>query len=183
MRVFLTGMTILILSSCSNIAKEPSEFVAKQQVALPNDLEVYNSSLQLNQVTSGKSKFQFKIFTAVNTSCATCLAKIEQWEQFSQDANKCAKTLVVPVCNSKDKFEMLKFLIETKIDRKLNVTLLLDSSNSFQKLNPELASATTGLSVLTDAANSVLFTGNPTETPTDRQRFIDKICEKANQKR
>ena len=60
---------------------------------------------------SGLCKWsQFKIFTQINVSCATCIQKLAKWQNFIKQLDGCDSIYLIPVCKSKDKFELIKYL-------------------------------------------------------------------------
>jgi hypothetical protein len=172
----LVWVPFLILSSCVYDNKGLSQVPEARQILLPEGLETYNSALDKTEFHPGAKSHSLKIFTTINVSCATCVLKLDEWKKFQMEAGNCTKVLLVPVCTSKDKFEMLKYLFESNELKEVDFPLLLDSTRAFQAANKQFAGDASGVAVLTDSDNVVMLTGNPIENQTDRQLFLDKIC-------
>ena len=172
---FLLWLILGITLSCSNISQNTSR-ASQKRIKLPENFEIYNSELKKTEFAAGNKNFPLRIFTTINVSCATCIQKLAEWEKFQKEVKHCTKLLLVPVCVSKDKFELIKYLFENNKVGELNFPLLLDSSQTFGTLNKRFADVMSGISVLTNADNEVLLTGNPIENKADRIKFLDRIC-------
>lgn len=159
--------------SCGHDNKNAGITSVSERIRVPEGLQVYNSSLDKKEFQPETKSFRFKIFTTINVSCATCILKLEEWKKFEAEINNCTPVLLVPVCTSKDKFEMLKYLIESNKIQNIGFPLLLDSTGSFKKWNKQFEGDN---SVLTDENNVVMLTGKPTETEKDYRLFLNKVC-------
>lgn len=167
----------IVFASCSNGNKHSDDYLDKT-IVFPDDLEIYNSILQKSDFLSGSKSSQLKIFTVINVSCATCILKLDKWESFLSEMKECSrKVLLIPVCTSEDKFEMIKFLFENNRVGKVSYPLLLDSTGSFIKLNKQqFTDDMQGIAVLTNSDNKVLLTGNPIEDKADKLKFVSEMC-------
>ncbi len=171
----LIFIILLIFFSCRQ-DREPDKATPASFVRLPGDFEIYNSELGKKSFIPGNTGYSLKLFTTINVSCATCLLNLEKWKLFYKEATKCNKILLVPVCYTKDNFEILKFLFEEKKISGIEFPLLLDSVGTFTEMNKQFGGETSGMSVITNAANKILFSGNPMDSETVRKRFLEFIC-------
>jgi hypothetical protein len=169
-----TGILIcLLLTSCKSNTNENK---INQVIKIPAHIEKYNPYMK--NVDSLKDEPPLLIYTLVDVSCATCILKLEKWNTFFAEIKDNKKNLlsIRPVCFSKDHFETLKFLFESKQIAKIDFPLLLDINNKFISENSSLVKMGE-MTALTNAGNEVLMTGNPIENAEDRKRFIEKINE------
>jgi hypothetical protein len=161
---------ILTFSSC-NRHKEKS---TGQKIVLPGQVEIYNPFLTKTPITSPLNNNNVKIYTLVDVSCSTCLLKLEKWDKFQDEVQQYHVT-VVPICFAKDSFEILKYLFENNQIGKVSLPLVLDLKDEFIRQNRALISDIGELTVLTDADNNILFSGDLLDDQTVKAGFIRKI--------
>ena len=162
----------MVFSSC-NTAKEKGK---TQTILLPAQAEVYNPYGERSANASRLKSPHARIYTAVNVSCATCLLSLENWDHFQTEIAQ-YHVPVIPICRSKDGFETLKFLFENNKIEKIHLSLILDLKNAFIQQNKGLAGDRDELTVLVDANDQVLLSGDPIYDESTKDKFIKKIQE------
>jgi hypothetical protein len=168
----LTSIIVILFSSC----EEKNNNSNYERIYFPENFELLNSNISNKDYIQKSKKFKFKIFTQINVSCATCIQKLAKWQNFIKQLDGCDSIYLIPVCKSKDKFELIKYLFESNKVGDLNFTLLLDTANTFGVLNKRYYDDMISESVLTNSEDQVLISGNPIENEIDRNKFLNSIC-------
>jgi hypothetical protein len=165
-------LNIVWLTSCTSHKKENSPVV---KVVMPAHTEIYNPYItNTNNRSAGDGHSQFKIYTYINVSCSSCLEKLAKWDLFQSQNPDFSKVAIIPVCHSRDNFELLKFLFESHKLPNIHLPLFLDIKDSF--VNQNLTLARTGdFTALTDGEDRVLLTGDPLENKDVKDQFLQAI--------
>jgi hypothetical protein len=145
------------------------------KVVMPRDIEIYSplgADTSRRFLTDNHSPL--KIYTLINTSCATCLSKLEKWDKFQSDYPDFSKVPIIPVCFSHDSFALLKFLFYGHKIKSMRLPLVLDLKDSFYRLNRTLVK-TGDFTALTDAEDRIVVPGDPLENEKVRKRFLDAL--------
>lgn len=159
----------VFLSSCH----QKEENVENKILLLPKKMEIYYPVGEESvEVTRNPS---YKIYVLIDVSCSTCLLKFKLWDDYYKKIREHNSTQLVPVCSSKDNFELLKYWFENDKIYKISVPILLDTENKFKILNRDLFDGVEDIAILTDTANRILLIGNPLEDQQDKKIFLDYL--------
>lgn len=144
---------------------------------LPDSVEVYNPLSTEDVSLALVNDSGWKIYTLINTSCATCILQLKEWQDFQKEIRYIKDVRILPICYSTDDFEVLKYWFESKNVDSLNFPLILDAKNQFIKKNSDLVNDLGEFTALVDHNNHILLTGDPIGSTSDRERFLEKIQE------
>lgn len=165
-------LTIWLLPSCAHNKKANDAAV---RIVMPAQTEVYNPYITDTSKSSLKTNnSQYKIYTFINVSCSSCLEKLVRWDKIQSQDPEFGKVALIPVCYSRDNFELLKYLFESHKFPNIHFPLVLDLRDSFATKNSSLT-RTGDFTALTDAHDRVLLTGNPVENNKDKDQFLSVI--------
>ncbi len=175
---------VLILFFCScNFQKDKTKKLISlinknigQELIIPDSVEIYKpfSSYLLDSIDIAKSSF--KIYTQINTSCGTCIEKINKWDSLAIEFQK-LKVPIIIICTTNDRFEVLKYACEQNIIKKFSYPFFLDKKNQFLKKNNFMMKHKGLKTVLTDNSNNILLIGNPLMIKEVRGLYVAKIQE------
>ncbi|OQP63997.1 hypothetical protein A3860_21490 [Niastella vici] len=169
---YLLLLSIWLLPSCINRKKAADAAV---KIVMPAQTEVYNPYItDTNNVTLKADNSQYKIYAFINVSCSSCLEKLVRWDKIQSQDPDFGKVAIIPVCYSRDNFELLKFMFESHKFPNIHFPLVLDLKDSFAIKNSSLARAG-DFTALTNAHDQVLLTGNPIENNKDKDQFLHII--------
>lgn len=161
----------LLISSCNNTENQHKG----QKINIPNKMLAYTvDDIQIHEVNNISNDQQPTIYTLINVSCSTCLLKLEQWNTFYSEIES-NKISFVPICHSKDDFELLKYLAENNQIGNLKFPLYLDIENQFIHLNESLISDIGDFTALTNSKNQIILSGNPTEDQNIKKEYLNLI--------
>lgn len=177
-------LSILVWSSCSNIASNPSEGTLKlpsdtllgKILRLPKDIEVYTAyedSLYMDNIQLVQ-RSPFRIYAFINVSCSSCISDIDKWTTTCPEFFK-YKVPVVLVCFSDDNFEYVRYLFESNKLRKFPFPLYLDAKRLFYPLNNFIKEDVAHQAVLVDSSNTIVATGNPIVSEQIKNRYLQLI--------
>lgn len=161
-----------LLFSCKNRKQSYADGV---KIILPTQTKIYNpfgTDTSRAFLTDNHSKF--KIITLINASCATCLGKLKGWDKFQSVNPGLSKVPIIPIVFSRDSFELLKFLFESRRIPSMHLPLVLDIKDSFSLLNRSLVRSG-DFTALTDADNRIIVAGDPIENEKVRNRFLEAV--------
>jgi len=164
----------MFLFSC----KQDKKADTGKLLILPKHIEIFNPYLPSIPDSSLFSGSKTKIYTLVNASCSTCLLQLKEWDDFETNINKQKDVQVIVVCESDDNFQLIKYLFESKKIGYIQLPLVLDLDNKFISLNASLLSSEGDLTVLTDANNKIVLSGNPIKDKKDKKRFMALMPDK-----
>ena len=153
-KVLILSTIILVFFSCTNQAEI-------ENVKVPEKIVSYNTeTLKEEEVEMESIAGDFKIYTLIDVSCATCLAN---------------GLTVLPICYSKDNFELLKYLVESDKLGNVSIPLYLDTNNTFMHQNDSLISEHGKFTALTDTYGKILAKGDPTEDSDVKKKYLKLI--------
>lgn len=169
---YMLLLSMLLLYACNNHKKEYSRGV---KINMPTQTAIYRPfDTDTNSRHVAADHSPFKIYTYINTSCSSCLMKLKGWDKFQSENPDFSKVPIIPVCFSKDNFELLKFLVESHKLPSMHLDMILDLKDSFATLNKGLVRSG-DFTALTDAEDHVLFTGDPLTNPKVKNRFLQAV--------
>jgi hypothetical protein len=164
-------INIMWLPSCKEHKKNYAEGV---KIVMPTHTQIYRPFETDTSRRFLTDYSQFKIYTLINTSCATCLGKLKGWDKFKAENPDLSKVPIIPVCYSRDSFELLKYLFESNKIPSMHLPLVLDLKDSFIRLNRTLI-RTGDFTALTDSEDRILVPGNPLENNNVKTRFLQAV--------
>lgn len=145
------------------------------KVVMPTDIEIYSPlGADTSRAFLTDHQSPLKIYTLINTSCATCLMKLERWDKFQTENPDFSKVPIIPVCFSKDSFALLKFLFDSHKIKSMHLPLVLDVKHTFHDLNKTVV-RTGDFTALTDAEDHIIVGGDPLENENVRTRFLEAL--------
>ena len=166
---------ILVHFGCSNKSD------TNKYIRIPDSLEIYNpflDSARLNLKTFNKA---YKIYTVVNSSCATCVLDFKKWNRFQQELDSInSNTQIILICIAKDNFEGLRYLFENDKVDSIQLPLFLDKKRAFLNLNKEIAKNIENATILTDKNEMILCEGeNPFDNNNHKLKILELVKSKA----
>lgn len=186
-RFYLLTICVLICPianiSCQNSHKENNSnhsqntserSLQTKKLIIVDDIQVLRVTEEHVLDSSEMFNSPYRVFSYVNVSCATCLDEIKQW-------NSLAKSLTlynVPVIlylQSKDRYELLKYLIEKQRLASYSYPFVLDINNNYFKQNSMLNEEKRLYTVLVNIDNEILWIGDPLHSKNDRQKLLQII--------
>lgn len=145
----------------------------KQQLVLDtaslDSMEVYNAPGNFNS-RDYRNK-PFRLYTSINVSCASCIEKVYIWDSIYLKMDKDPDIAFIPIAQTKDNFEVFKFLFENQTIKNVRVPFFLDGNSSFTTSNSQLLGSQFDFLLLTDQDNKVLAF----ETRSDDASQISKM--------
>lgn len=145
-----------------------------RKLVIPKDLQLYTPFSQNSTDSAKIANSSLKLYSYVNTSCSTCLDEIKEWNSFALKLKK-YKTPIILVCKTRDNFELLKYLCETKKIKTFDYPFFLDIKEHYINKNPFMNASSDFETVLTDRNNSILLIGNPLHSEIIKQLYLRKI--------
>ncbi|MDP3441913.1 MAG: hypothetical protein Q8T08_03550 [Ignavibacteria bacterium] len=176
---------ILLLCICSVISckneknrKKSLESVVEnclgKKLILPDSLIVYAPFPNCIADSMDISKASFKIYSHINASCPTCIGDIVLWDSITSDFSK-YKVPIILICESKDNFELVKYLHETGGIKSFSYPLFFDRKKEYLTQNKFMNESQHFETVLTDNENNILLLGNPIRSKEMRDMYLKKI--------
>lgn len=146
-----------------------------KKLVIPKDLQLY-APFNHNSTDSIKlANSNLKLYSLINTSCATCIEEISKWDSLASKLKK-YKIPVILICQSnKDNFELLKYLCETNKIKKFTYPFFLDLKDLYVHKNPFMKASKDFQTVLTDKDNSILLIGNPIHSEGINELYLKEI--------
>lgn len=169
MKYLFSILAVCLFLSCTENRNE----INQTSLKIPDNLKIFKETNHTNISKELKSN-SLLIFTSINTSCATCLLDFKKWREF-QDILKKNKVGLVPICHSKDNFELLKYLFESGELESLDFPIFLDINNEFLDLNDNLLDGNKNLTVLTNSKKEVILHGNPFQNQNLMNKYLKMI--------
>jgi hypothetical protein len=182
----MMGMLCFFFISCNKKENDPKKAALKKiidqnlgtKLKLPKDLTLYTPFSNYKADSAQIAQAKLKIYSHVNTSCATCVQNITNWNNMALTFSQYNVPIIL-VCTSKDNYKLIQYLCETKKEIKsFPYPFFLDpkkdfvDSNSFMREHEHLET------VLTDKNGNILVMGNPSHSES-----IYKLYESEIQKR
>jgi len=175
--IFFLLFASILLSCAGKVKKNASEKSDVQgAVILPDSVELYNPFLGDSLANPFITNSGYKVYTLIDASCTSCMAKLQKWSVFEASIKDKGSVSLIPICYTKDNFDILKFYFEKDSTSRLQVPLVLDLKNEFVKHNAPLISQSGEMTVLTDARNIILLRGDPIGNQQDKEEFIKRIA-------
>lgn len=171
MKYILISSIIFGFFSCKEIESRTSQKILK----VPKNLISYDSKNSVNMEKLQSNSLI--IYTSINTSCANCLLSFKNWGEF-EGLMKNNNILFIPICHSKDDFDLLKYLLESGELESLHFPMYLDKKNEFLHSNKSLINKKNSITVLTNANNEILLSGNPFDSKALMEKYL-KIIRKS----
>lgn len=170
MKNILIVLCTLLLCSCAKIENQNKG----KKVFIPENLTIYSvGDAQVINILNPVNN-HYIIYTLIDVSCATCLLKLEAWNKFYSEIEDSTVSFI-PICHSKDDFELLKYLAENNQIEKLKFPLYLDTENQFIPLNKLLISDTGEFTVLTNSEHKIILSGSPLDDQNLKKEYLSLI--------
>ncbi|OQP59838.1 hypothetical protein [Niastella populi] len=169
---FFLILNLTLLFSCNH----KKNYADGVKVVMPSEIEIYRPFEADTSRRFLTDHSPLKIYTLINTSCATCLTKLEKWDKFQSENPDFSGVPIIPICISKDSFAMLKFLFDSHKIKSMHLPLILDIKDSFPKLNNTVVK-TGDFTALTDAEDRIIVPGDPIDNENVRKRFLNALHE------
>lgn len=141
----LIVVTLLLIFSCNETVTQESNTEndidslnsSSLRIIMPDTLQVYNPypEFKLASDSSIRKTFGPKLYTCVNVSCPSCIADIEKWNDWIPEIYQKFKIPVVIICITKDNFEYIQYLFESKEIRPFPFPIYFDIHNKFVSSN------------------------------------------------
>jgi len=162
-------LTFIFLYSCKNRGKTVSE---DEVIVLPStdSITCYKQGNILTENTIILK--DYNVFTYINTSCATCLPKLETLNDLHAKTKKKENVTFYTLAYSEDNFELLKFLIEDKriAPPQFNILLiegqLRNNPAMIHKLNRTF---------VTDKNSKIIYRINILDTPSNITQLLKEL--------
>lgn len=167
---------VLLCASCKEHKEKNT--AAREKISMPDHVEIYNPYMGKDISDPLKSNAALKIYTLIDVSCSPCFLKLQKWDKLQDEIKAIGPVAIIPVCYSKDNFEMIRFLFESEKIPQNHLPLVFDLDNKFRKQNATLVNPLGELTALTDENNNVLLTGNPLDDKDDKDKFFKMIAAK-----
>ena len=148
-----------------------------RKVIMPDTFERYTpfkNDATLTSKVQAQVMSPLKIYAFVNVSCPSCIVDIANWQSFISDTLK-NEVPVIMVCTSKDRFEYFKYLCEGDQIKHFTFPLYLDTKNQYVTRNPFVTENLAYQTVLTNADNTILVSGDPLHSESVRKLYLDQI--------
>lgn len=170
-RFLILASVILLLASCANGASNSKI----ENVKVPVEIIKYNTqTLEEKLIEFESIPKGYRVYTLIDVSCATCLINIEKWNTVALEL-KSTGVSVLPICYSKDNFELLKYLVESDKLGAISIPLYLDINNGFIRQNDSLISEHGKFTALTDTFGKILAKGDPTKDSDVKRNYLKLI--------
>lgn len=140
--------------ACEGLKKQSDQKI----INIPDSLIIYETDSP-DKSTSTKLG-NLTLITTINVSCATCILELNKW-RFFKEKNESEKFSLMPICYSKDNFEMIKYLFESGEIETLDFPIYFDKGNQFIELNKNFLDDNNNITILVDKEYKVLVQGNP----------------------
>lgn len=157
-----------------NILKKTIENSLGKKLSIPINLQSYTPFPQYIADSTELSHADLKLYTQINTSCSTCLEEINTWNKFIPKLME-YKVPVILICQSKDNFELLKYLCENGKIKKFSFPFFLDIKKEYISKNSFMDTSTEFETVLTDSKNKILLMGNPIHSEKTKSIYLNEI--------
>ncbi|PZR22449.1 MAG: hypothetical protein DI535_26140 [Citrobacter freundii] len=156
-RILSITAGFLLLLSCNNdqqaLKSRPKETTILNIAAL-DTVEVYNTPDGFDAVAYRKKPF--RLYTSINVSCASCIAKVNTWDSIYRSMGETPQLALIPVAQTEDNFEVFKYLFENGTIKSVEIPFFMDGNNEFRNSNRQLIGNQFDFLLLTDSTNKVL---------------------------
>ncbi|MFA9189552.1 hypothetical protein [Flavobacterium magnesitis] len=145
-----------------------------EKLILPESLQTYIPFSKYIADSSVVLNSDYRIYSKLNASCGTCISNINEWENLIPEFSK-YKVPVVLICDSDDRFEMFKYLCETRQVKNFSYPFFLDKKKVFAKKNRFMEVNQNFETVLTDKNNNIIMMGNPIKSNEIKNLYLKEI--------
>lgn len=174
---------IAVVLSCQNNNKKTLETKTQEEgqivgkiFQIPDSIQVFapfeGYLLDSNEMFNSK----IRIYSYLNVSCATCLDEIAKWNVIANEA-KIYKVPVILILQSKDRYEILKYLIEQKQLKPFAYPFVFDLKKGYFKVNKFLNESERLYTVLTNEKNKILWSGDPIYADSVKNNLLTKLAQ------
>lgn len=183
----MVGMLCCSIISCKKDEVNPKQAALKKvidknlgtELKLPKDLTLYTPFSNYKADSTQIAQADLKIYSHVNTSCGTCVQNITKWNTTALNFSK-YNVPVILMCTSKDNFELIRFLCETKEVKSFPYPFFLDAQKDFVDSNGFMREHEHLETVLTDKNGNILVMGNPTHSENFYKMYESEIQKRQN---
>lgn len=151
-----------------------------KELIIPDSLITYSPYSNYIADSVEISQCDLKIYSHINASCPTCIQDIIIWNGIIADFNK-NNVPVILICDSKDKFELIKYLHETGKVKSFSYPLFFDIKKEYLKKNMFMKESQHFETVLTDKENNILLLGNPIRSKEIKSLYLTEIRKRMEQ--
>jgi len=159
----------VFILSCNN--KKSTNKTTLKKIYFPDSIALYMPFDDYKMDTVQISNSKLKIFIPLNGSCSSCYDLVDLWDKNPPKING-LEIPVIFIINSKDNFELFKFLCENGTIPKFGYPFYLDSANYFESKN-NIAN----LTLLVNDESEIIYTDvvRNTENIKNFQNKINKL--------
>lgn len=144
-----------------------------KRITIPDSMELYVPFNNLLYDSSAIASSPLKIYTFIDVSCSSCIDNIEKWEFLSASKFAKEKVPIILICQSRDDFELFKYFCESGKVPRFQLPFFIDKGGKYFKLNTFINRS--NHTVLTDQANAVILSGDPTHSDKVLNLYMKKI--------
>ena len=161
-------------SNDNRLIKDIIKNTLDKELVLPDELKAYIPFTNYITDSTKIFKSELKIYSYVDASCATCIENIKSWAKLIPDFTKYDVSIIL-IFGSKDEFELIKHLCESKKVNDFPFPFFFDKKNKYLKLNKFMEHNTTFQTVLVNNNNRILLLGNPTHSKEITDMYLKEI--------
>lgn len=180
--VFLLS-SVLFFSNCKNNSGkiDNANYIINNSnfFKVPDSMTVYRPFKEEYLNKEDHTNAPLKIYSFIDVSCASCLGRINQWKRIEKELLE-YKIPIILICQSKDNYELFKFLNEKETATKFSFPFYFDRKDQFFILNDYLNPSKNNHTVLVGKNNEIILTGDITLSNEIKQVYLKTI--KANLK-
>lgn len=153
---FYTAAFVMLQVSCTDKKQKPAETLNATvlNTSYLDSMEVYNVPENFN--AAGYLKKPYRLYTCINVSCASCIEKVYIWDSICLNIGKSPQVAFIPIAQTKDNFEVFKYLFEDSTIKNVRIPFFLDGNSEFTSRNQKLIGNRFDFLLLTDSDNKVL---------------------------
>lgn len=172
--------------SCQNLRKNDSNnsqrksniSIEGKNFNIVEDVRIFTDTGNYILDSSDMFNSSLRVFSYVNVSCATCLDEIRNWNSLAKSLAQ-HNTPIILYLQSKDRYELLKYLIEESRLAPYSYPFVLDINNNYFKQNSMLSEEKRLYTVLVNKDNEILWVGDPIHSENDQQKLIQAIADQS----
>lgn len=186
--LFITYLLICSVStiSCQNLRKSDSNnsqtksntSIQGQHFNIVDDARIFTDTGDYILDSTDMFNSSLRVFSYVNVSCATCLDEIRNWNSLAKSLAQ-YNTPIILYLQSKDRYELLKYLIEENRLAPYSYPFVLDINNNYFTQNSILSEEKRLYTVLVNKDNEILWVGDPIHSENDQQTLIQVIADQS----
>lgn len=165
-------------SNSGNDQSRSNNSIQGEVFTIIDGVEVFTSMEKHILDSSGMFNSSLRVFSYVNVSCATCLNEIKKWDSLAKSLSQ-YDTPIILYLQSKDRYELLKYLIEDNRLAPFSYPFVLDKNNDYFLQNSMLSEAKRLYTVLVNKDNEILWAGDPIHSENDQQKLTQIIADQS----